>query len=103
MNVNDLKFSLYSFRQLDLPNLLINIWDYADKRHDDCPICKQYSKCCVIAAKEKWSSNFIDFDFVINNLKKQNKKWFDVGKLSPASRDNIYFAICKVSMRSPID
>lgn len=57
----------------------------------------------MIAAKEKWSSNFIDFDFVINNLKKQNKTWFDVGKLSPASRDNIYSAICKVSMRSPID
>ena len=51
MNAGDLKFSLNSFRQLDLPNLLINVWDYGDK--PNCPICKQYQKWCISAAKEK--------------------------------------------------
>lgn len=46
---------------------------------------------------------FIDFDFVIDNLKKHNKKWFDVSKLSSASRDRIYSAICEVSTRSKKD
>ena len=38
MNFADLKFSLNSFRPLDLPNLLTNVWDYADK--PNCVICK---------------------------------------------------------------
>ena len=33
MSPVQLKFSLDSFRQIDLQNLLINIWDYADKKH----------------------------------------------------------------------
>ena len=57
----------------------------------------------MVAAKEKWSPYLIDFDFVIDNLKNQNKKWFNIGKLSTATKDNIYSAICKVSVRSPID
>ena len=34
------KFLQQSFRLLDLPNLLINIWSYADK--PKCPIRIQY-------------------------------------------------------------
>ena len=49
-NIADLKNSLNSFRRLDLLNLLITIWPYA-YRPDD-PICKQYQKWCIIAAKE---------------------------------------------------
>ena len=71
MNAGDLKFSLNSFRQLDLPNLLINVWDYVDK--PNCPICKQYQKWCISAAKEKWQDSSIEFDFVINFLKNKNK------------------------------
>ena len=93
MNIADLKFSLNSFRQLDLPNLLINIWDYADK--PNCPICKQYQKWCITAANEQWEKGFIDFDFAINTLKKQNKNWFDFGKISSENRNQIYVVISK--------
>ena len=93
MNIADLKFSLNSFRQLDLPNLLINIWDYADK--PNCPICKQYQKWCITAANEQWEKDIIDFDFVINTLKKQNKHWFDFGKISSENRNQIYVVISK--------
>ena len=88
-----MKFSLNSFRQLDLPNLLINIWDYADK--PNCPICKQYQKWCITAANEQWEKEFIDFDFAINTLKKQNKNWFDFGKISSENRNQIYVVISK--------
>ena len=74
------KFLLESFRRLDLPNLLINIWSYAGK--PNCPMCSQYQRWCIQAAKEKWLSSFIDFDFVIQNLKRQNKKFFDFGRIS---------------------
>ena len=45
-----------------------NIWDCADK--PNCTICKQYQKWCITAAKEQWEKKFIDFDFVIDALKK---------------------------------
>ena len=44
------KLLLESFKRLDLPNLLINIWSYADK--PNCPMCSQYQKWCIQAAKE---------------------------------------------------
>ena len=52
--------------------------------------------------KKKWTPFLKDFDFVIDILKKQNKKWFDVGKLSPETRNNIYLAICKTFVKSLI-
>ena len=56
----------------------------------------------MMVAKEKWTPFLKDFDFVIDNLRKQNKKWFDVGKLSPATRNNIYLAIRKIFIKSSI-
>ena len=99
MSATDLKFSLNSFRQLDLPNLLINICDYADKQDD--PICKQYQKWCITAAKEQWQDTFIDFDFVITALKKQNRNRNDFGKISSDERNKIYLIISKDDTVSP--
>ena len=41
MSFKQLKFSLNSFRRLDLPNLLLKIWNYSDFEHRNCSICKQ--------------------------------------------------------------
>ena len=75
-----------------MSNLLINIWSYAYK--PDCPICKHYQKWCITAAKEQWEKEF-DFDFDINALKKQNKNWFDFGKICTANKDKIYLSLVK--------
>ena len=37
-----LKFSKQSFRELELPDLLLNVWCYADQTND--PICVQYQQ-----------------------------------------------------------
>ena len=69
--MSELKFWLNSFRELDLPELLISVWCYADhinNKDEICNICETYMEYCVIAAKEKCSEFHIDFDFVINNL-----------------------------------
>ena len=99
MSATDLKCSLNSFRQLDLPNLLINIWDYADRPDD--PICKQYQKWCITAAKEQWQDTFVDFDFAITVLKKQNRNWYDFSKMSSDKRNKIYIIISKDNTVSP--
>ena len=39
------------FLRLDLPNLLINIWEYAHKPNN--PILIPYQKWCIEVAKQK--------------------------------------------------
>ena len=82
MCTGTMKFSLADFRELDLPSLLINIWTFSDYTRKNCFVCNQYRLWCIVAASEKWSLDFKDFDYVSNNIKIQNVSWFDVGKLS---------------------
>ena len=47
-------------------------------------------------SKEKMVLSFIDFDFVIQNLKHQNKNFgFDFGKVCSANRNKIFVVISK--------
>ena len=73
-----------------MPNLLINIWTYAGHLND--PHIKQYEKCCVEAAKAKWQPPILNFDYVIQNLKRKNN---DFSKISLADRRIIYILILK--------
>ena len=97
---NTLKFSLDSFRQLDLADILINIWDYADHlKQKECIVCRTYQNWCITAAKEKWSYLYVDFDFAIDNLQKQNKNWIDIDAFSSERKNQIYFHILKIQNR----
>ena len=69
--MNEMKFLLSTSRQLDLPNLLIDVWSYSEGCNTkDCLICPQYLEWSIQAAKEKWSPDFKDFNYIIDNLKK---------------------------------
>ena len=74
-----MKFSKNDFSDLDLPNLLINIWTYTDHLHE--PSVKQYKKWCVELAKEKRQSHYLDFDCVIEMLKEKSKEFYDFCKI----------------------
>ena len=92
----ELKFSLDTFRQHDSPNLLINILDYAyHVKEKGCNVCQTYQGWCMIAAREKWSDQLIDFDFVIDNLQKQNRNWVNFDQFSTAARNQIYMYLLK--------
>ena len=100
--MSQLKFLLNSFRELGWPDLLINIWEYADPIHDpNCTICLTYMKYCITATKEEWGEFYLDFDFVVDNLKKHSKNWVDFGKFSSASKNNIYLHVAKTKVRTP--
>ena len=83
-----MKFSKNDFENLDLPDLLINIWDYSEYPTD--PVLNQYCQWCVEVAKERWQPSFKNFQFVINNLRKRNKKFYDFGKISSTDKNIIY-------------
>ena len=69
-----LKFSKRDFQLLDVSNLLINIWEYNERgRKNQCLVCIQYEKWCIEVAQEKWKAIYLDFEYVIKNLQKQNK------------------------------
>ena len=72
-----MKLSLANFEFLDLLSLLINIWERNDETHKNCPVCKQYQEWSIKVAKTQWQNNYMDFDFVIANIRKQNRKLFD--------------------------
>ena len=83
-----LKFSRQRFPEIEFPDLLLNVWCYADQRND--PICVQYQQWCVEVAKEGWSSQYLDFDYVIENLRKQSKKFYNFDKIFSADKIIIY-------------
>ena len=56
--VHKLKFSLNDFKELDLPDLLINISCYSEGEAENSLICKQYKEYCIIAARKKVVSVF---------------------------------------------
>ena len=94
--MTELKFSLDTFCQHDLPNLLINIWDYAYHINEkSCIVCQTYQGWCIVAAREKWLDQFINFDFIINNLQKQNRNWVDFDTFSSATRNQILYHLLK--------
>ena len=83
-----MKFSKSDFAELDLPNLLINVWSYADYMNDS--VINQYQKWCVELAKERWQPQYLDFEYVIKNLKEKNKNFYNFGRVCSADREVIF-------------
>ena len=83
-----MKFSENDSLELDLKYLLINIWSYSEYLTD--PVLNQYCQWCVEVGKERWQPSFKNIQFVINNLRKRNKKFYNFGKISSAGKNMIY-------------
>ena len=52
--MSEKNFSLSTFRQLDLPDLLIDVWSYSELCNTkSCSICPQYLEWSIQAAEQK--------------------------------------------------
>ena len=80
--VPTLKFKLENFEELDIPDLMINIWCHSEI-NKSCPILKQYKDWCITALKKKWIKEYIDFDFVVEKLSQRDKNFI---RISSADR-----------------
>ena len=65
-----LKFSKELFLELDLADLLINIWSYVDYLHDF--VINQYCQYCIECSYEMWDEDYLDFHFAIKNILDRN-------------------------------
>ena len=83
-----LKFNLESFKELDAPDLIINVWSYSDhlKSHQNCRVCKTYREYSLKALEKKWSNNWGNFDYVVSRITRNDKNFLDVSKYSSADR-----------------
>ena len=88
-----MKFSKSDFLNLDLPDFLLNILCYADYFNDQ--IINQYCKWYVEAAEEQWQPDFLDCQYVIQNLKNKNNKFYNFGRICLADKNVIYRLITK--------
>ena len=77
------------FAELDLPDFLLNIWDYSDNVVRD-PVVSLYCESCVELARQRWCLSYKHLQFVINNLRKRNKQFYNFGKISSADKNIIY-------------
>ena len=54
------KFSKKDFSDLEVPDLILNDFDW---RKPNCMVCMQYCNYCIELAREQWQVEFVDFDF----------------------------------------
>ena len=70
----ELKYKYEDLFQLDIPNLMLNIWCYSDEHGVGCNICTAYKSYCVKALKTKWDNEqFKNVDEIIQKLKKETQ------------------------------
>ena len=70
----ELKYKYEDLFQLDVPNLMLNIWCYSDKHGVGCNICTTYKSYCVKALKKKWDNEqFKNVDEIIQKPKKETQ------------------------------
>lgn len=62
------------FAELDLPDLLLNIWEYSDNVGRD-PVISLYCESCVELARQRWCLSYKNFQFVINSLRKKTNNF----------------------------
>ena len=67
---SELKFCKQDFRDLSVPDNLLNLWIYNYfGKHKPCFSCKTHSKYSEEVLKEEWRDGWGDFDIVIGKIK----------------------------------
>ena len=91
----EMKFKFDDFKELDIPNLMINVWSYSEtiKNKKGCVVSEKYRSWCIRALHEKWLDSYIDINFVVYELISLDEKWFDCGKVSHANSLFLYKVI----------
>ena len=93
-----LKLNFDLMKELDAPNLIIDIWSYSDhlKKNSNCLIYEHYRFHCLELLKKKWQNEWGDFDHIMNKIKKNDKNFINIGKYSSADRHSIIDFLKKI-------
>ena len=84
LSVN-LRFLEENFRELDAPNLFVNLWTYnCFKMHKPCIICDTYFRFCEKILKERWCDDWGNFDSVVEKIKNCDGTFININNYSKA-------------------
>ena len=72
------------FESLELADLLLNIWSYADNLN--FPILNQYAQWNIEIAKELWKPEYQNFNEIIKNVLSKDKS-LNLGEISSAEKN----------------
>ena len=81
-----LRLSFKDFEDLNVPNLIIDIWFYNDP---DCRMffyCGIYSLWCEIILEKKWRDEWGDFHFIMQKIKENDTTFINIGDYCCADR-----------------
>ena len=83
-----LKFTKHNFREMDTPNLLINVWTYNYyKPHcQNCNACKIYADWNVEILAKRWKEEWGNMNNAVEKLKKNDKDFVNINNYSEDSR-----------------
>ena len=100
-NFEHVQIDLYQFEQLDAEDLIINIWCYnSRKKHfSKCAICQKYSSFSIAALKGKWEKEWGDFDYFIEQVKR-NDRYYNIQKYTSADKQKIIDFIKKYNKKN---
>ena len=87
------RFTYEHFQLLEIPELMIKIWHYSREHGKNCHLCKIYKKNLIEVLREKWKDEYIDENYVIDKLCKQDKNWCNLNE--PTDTEQIYKLIKK--------
>lgn len=92
---------LNEIEKLDAEDLIINIWYYnLNKKHfSECGICQAYSSFSIAALKGKWEQEWGDFDYFIEEVKK-NDRYYNIQKYTSADKQKIIDFIKKYNKKN---
>ena len=83
----ELKFNEETLRDLDIPDLFVNVWLYNYFfKHKPCLACDTFSYLCEKNLKEKWSEDWGEYDFEIGKFKKCDSTFINISNYSNANK-----------------
>ena len=92
------KFNFESFKELDAPDLIINVWSYSDhlKTFSNCRTCKTYCNYCIEILRKRWEPEWGNFNKIISKLLKNDRNFINISKYSSENRHLIIDFLKKI-------
>ena len=79
------------FGELDLPALIMKIWNYSHmQNYKYCIVPATYRTWCIDELKKKWKDTYLDFNLFVEKLCSLDEEWAFVAKRTEKNVSNLY-------------
>ena len=87
----ELKFKYKYFEDLDLPTLMMKIWNYSNMHnYKDCIVPATYRNWCITVLKQRCEDTYLNFGYVVEKLCQRDEEWKFVSKRTDNNISKLY-------------